>query len=173
MGNFDRTPRTTMFRNTMITMPLIASLAAGLTPQAKNIIRRFAEQGAYTAGQTTAPVPKSRRLAPNDVIDDSFDAWLRERESRRDEIVEEHEARIAALGGTLHSKVMSEINLNDLGTMTNTALKVESPERPTPPSKPSAKDVAASKPKRKRRKRKTKSSAVKAPTGTVDPKWVA
>merc|ERR1711964_159046 len=27
-----------------------------------NLIRRFAEQGAYTAGQTTAPVPRSRRL---------------------------------------------------------------------------------------------------------------
>merc|ERR1711964_756212 len=69
MGNFDRTPRTTMFRNTMITMPLIATLAAGLTPQAKNLIRRFAEQGAYTAGQTTPPVPKSRRRLPVKAID--------------------------------------------------------------------------------------------------------
>merc|ERR1711900_152914 len=47
----------------MIMMPLIATLAAGLTPQAKNLIRRFAEQGAYTAGQTTAlRAPKRRRL---------------------------------------------------------------------------------------------------------------
>merc|ERR1711964_945154 len=68
-SNFDRTPRTTMFRNTMITMPLIASLAAGLTPQAKNLIRRFAEQGAYTTGQTTPPVPKSRRRLPVKAID--------------------------------------------------------------------------------------------------------
>merc|ERR1711964_581265 len=63
MGTKTKFFLTTMFRYTMITMPLIASLAAGLNPNAANLIRRFAEQGAYTAGQTTTPnAPQRRRL---------------------------------------------------------------------------------------------------------------